>query len=125
MIQWNGLAASSKCLSVYFGADGVFPFQGSKRYGVKLVERTRIVDRAFDFAEGFLLLSYLPLILFLLDMIQILFVRGRPLNLPLIAEPCDEDISKWHAIYVKDVERIFETYKKRVPQYKNKKLVIL
>jgi 1-acyl-sn-glycerol-3-phosphate acyltransferase len=55
---------------------------------------------------------------------KILYVSGKPISIPHIAEPTSEDVDKYHAIYVKEVERIFETYKKRVPLYQNKKLVI-
>lgn len=55
---------------------------------------------------------------------KILYVSGKPITIPHIPEPTSEDVDKHHAIYVKEVERIFETYKKRVPLYQNKKLVI-
>lgn len=35
-----------------------------------------------------------------------------------------EDIDKWHAKYVSEVERIFNTYKKALPLYKDKVLNI-
>lgn len=55
---------------------------------------------------------------------KIIYVRGPPLGLPHIPEPTEEDINKWHEKYVKEVQRIFETYKKRIPRYANKTLVI-
>lgn len=35
-----------------------------------------------------------------------------------------EDIDKWHAKYVSEVERIFNTYKTALPLYKDKELRI-
>jgi hypothetical protein len=35
-----------------------------------------------------------------------------------------EDIDKWHSKYVSEVERIFNTYKKGLPLYKDKKILI-
>lgn len=55
---------------------------------------------------------------------KIIFVSGKPLKIPHIAEPTEDDINKYHSLYIKEVERIFETYKKRLPLYKNKRLVI-
>jgi len=55
---------------------------------------------------------------------KILYVRGAPLNLPVIKEPTDEEVDKYHAKYVAEIVRIFEKYKGRLPEYKNKELVI-
>lgn len=54
-----------------------------------------------------------------------LYVMGQPLGLPQIADPTQEDIDKWHAKYCREVKRIFDTYKERVPEYKHKKLEIV
>ena len=51
-------------------------------------------------------------------------MRGSPLGLPRIENPSDDDINKWHGKYVSEVQRIFEKYKTRVPEYKNKKLLV-
>jgi hypothetical protein len=53
-----------------------------------------------------------------------LYVRGAALGLPRIPNPTDEDVDKWHAKYVSEIQRIFETYKDRVPEYKSKMLII-
>jgi hypothetical protein len=55
---------------------------------------------------------------------KIIYVRGAPLGLPHIREPTDEDINKWHGKYVTEVQRIFDTYKKRIPRYADKTLII-
>jgi len=55
---------------------------------------------------------------------QILYARGKPLGLPHIPEPTQEEIDHWHAIYCKEVVRIFDTYKEKLPNYKHKKLYI-
>lgn len=55
---------------------------------------------------------------------KLLYVSGQPLGLPHIAHPTRADIDVWHAHYCKEVIRIFDTYKERVPMYKHKKLII-
>jgi len=47
---------------------------------------------------------------------------GTPLHLPKIASPTKKDIDHWHAIYVKEIVRIFDDYKEETPGYENKKL---
>ncbi|KAL3784967.1 hypothetical protein ACHAW5_010419 [Stephanodiscus triporus] len=55
---------------------------------------------------------------------KLLYVVGRPIGLPHIAHPTQEDIDKWHGVYCDEVRDIYETYKERVPMYKRKKLYI-
>lgn len=55
---------------------------------------------------------------------KILYVVGKPLGLPNIAEPTQEDIDKWHGEYCEEVRKLFEMYKEKVPMYKHKKLFI-
>mmetsp|Transcript_35930 Transcript_35930/g.86732 ORF Transcript_35930/g.86732 Transcript_35930/m.86732 type:complete len:320 (-) Transcript_35930:171-1130(-) len=55
---------------------------------------------------------------------KLLKVIGKPIGLPHIPEPTQEDIDKWHAVYCDEVKKIFETYKEKVPMYKHKKLYI-
>jgi hypothetical protein len=45
------------------------------------------------------------------------------LGLPHIKEPSEEDVDKWHAKYVEEVRRIFDSNKHKVPLYKDKKLI--
>jgi hypothetical protein len=56
--------------------------------------------------------------------VKFLYVGGQPLGMPQITNPTQEDVDKWHKIYCREVQRIFDTYKERVPGYKHKKLVI-
>ena len=53
---------------------------------------------------------------------KLLYVRGKPLGLPHIPNPTDEDVVKWHATYCSEVKRIFDSYKEKVPAYKHKTL---
>jgi hypothetical protein len=46
------------------------------------------------------------------------------LGLPHIPEPTDEDVNKWHLAYVKEVVRLFNSYKAHVPEYKDKHIRI-
>lgn len=55
---------------------------------------------------------------------KLLYVRGKPLGMPHIPNPTDEDINKWHTLYCEEVVRLFDTYKKNVPLYKDKTLFI-
>jgi hypothetical protein len=55
---------------------------------------------------------------------QLICVRGKPLGIPHIPEPTDEDIDHWHAIYCEEVIRIFDSYKTRLPAYAHKNLII-
>ncbi len=55
---------------------------------------------------------------------KLLYVRGKPIGLPHIPEPTDEDINKWHAKYCEEVTRLFEMNKEKLPAYKHKKLFI-
>mmetsp|Transcript_12418 Transcript_12418/g.18637 ORF Transcript_12418/g.18637 Transcript_12418/m.18637 type:complete len:325 (-) Transcript_12418:17-991(-) len=54
---------------------------------------------------------------------KVLVVRGRPIGVPYSANPSNEEIDLWHEKYVSEVERIYNQYKVRVPEYKNKCLV--
>lgn len=55
---------------------------------------------------------------------KLVYVRGKPLGLPHIENPSQDDIDKWHAAYIAEVQRIFDTYKKGLPLYKDKILHI-
>ena len=56
---------------------------------------------------------------------KLLYVAGQPLGMPRIDNPTQEDIDHWHAKYLREVERLFFTYKERVPEYKHKNLTIV
>jgi hypothetical protein len=55
---------------------------------------------------------------------KLLYVAGKPIEIPKIAEPTQEDIDKYHKIYTDEVVRLFYTYKHEVPLYANKTLFI-
>jgi hypothetical protein len=55
---------------------------------------------------------------------KIIYARGAPLGLPHLVNPTDEEINQWHEKYVSEVQRIFDAYKKRIPRYADKTLVI-
>ena len=55
---------------------------------------------------------------------MLLYARGKPLGLPHIPEPTAHDIDKYHALYCKEVRRLFESYKEKLPNYKHKQLFI-
>jgi len=45
--------------------------------------------------------------------------------MPQIEKPTQQDIDLWHEKYCAQVQRLFDTYKERVPEYKHKKLEIV
>ena len=47
---------------------------------------------------------------------------GAPLHLPNIELPTQSDIDHWHAVYVSEVKRIFDTYKSEAKGYENTEL---
>jgi hypothetical protein len=55
---------------------------------------------------------------------KLLYVSGQPLGMPHIPNPRPAVVNLWHKRYCKEVERLFEQYKERLPHYKKKKLVI-
>eukprot|EP00440_Ansanella_granifera_P041720 gb/GFBE01045235.1/.p1 GENE.gb/GFBE01045235.1/~~gb/GFBE01045235.1/.p1 ORF type:complete len:349 (+),score=46.12 gb/GFBE01045235.1/:1-1047(+) len=56
--------------------------------------------------------------------VQITYARGRPLGMPHIENPTNEDIEKWHAVYCQKLKELFDAYKGRNPDYKHKELII-
>eukprot|EP00522_Entomoneis_paludosa_P003309 CAMPEP_0172471530 /NCGR_PEP_ID=MMETSP1065-20121228/67866_1 /TAXON_ID=265537 /ORGANISM="Amphiprora paludosa, Strain CCMP125" /LENGTH=291 /DNA_ID=CAMNT_0013229633 /DNA_START=215 /DNA_END=1090 /DNA_ORIENTATION=- len=56
---------------------------------------------------------------------KLLYVSGKPVGIPHIPEPTQADIDKYHALYCDQVQRLFEKYKEKVPEYKHKKLHIM
>lgn len=56
---------------------------------------------------------------------QLIYVRGSPLGMPQIENPTDEDIDKWHKVYVAEVQRLFETYKGLRSDFKEKSLQVM
>jgi 2-acylglycerol O-acyltransferase 2 len=38
-------------------------------------------------------------------------VIGKPMELPLIESPTDEQITKYHDLYVQRIEQLFDTHK--------------
>ena len=56
---------------------------------------------------------------------KLLYVSGQPLGLPHIKRPKSFHVDRWHKRYCEQVQRIFEQYKERHPNYKNKRLVIV
>lgn len=47
---------------------------------------------------------------------------GRPIMCPKIESPTQEDIDKWHAIYVSELVKLFNRHKKDAPGYEHKEL---
>ncbi|KAL7575323.1 hypothetical protein ACA910_001842 [Epithemia clementina (nom. ined.)] len=56
---------------------------------------------------------------------KLLYVSGQPVGIPHIPDPTPQDIDKYHALYCQQVQRLYDTYKERVPEYKHKKLQIV
>jgi len=56
--------------------------------------------------------------------VTIVYARGKPLGLPHIKEPTAEDVDKWHGVYCEKLKELFDTYKVKNPDYKDKQLII-
>lgn len=56
--------------------------------------------------------------------VQLVYARGRPIGLPHIQNPTQEDVDKWHGVYCEKLQELFENYKGKHPDYKNKKLEV-
>lgn len=56
---------------------------------------------------------------------KLLYVSGMPLGIPHIPNPTQMDIDKYHDLYCAEVQRLFEKYKEKVPEYKHKSLHIM
>jgi hypothetical protein len=56
--------------------------------------------------------------------VRLVYARGRPLGMPHIPEPTDEDVDRWHAEYCSKLKELFDAYKGRNPDYKHKELMI-
>lgn len=56
--------------------------------------------------------------------VRLTYARGRPLGLPHITNPTQEDVDKWHAEYCKQLVALFDKYKGSNSDYKHKTLVI-
>ena len=52
------------------------------------------------------------------------YVRGKPLGLPKVENPSQEQVDEWHKKYVAEVKRIFDTYKHLNPDYASKNLTV-
>jgi len=56
--------------------------------------------------------------------VKLTYARGRPIGLPHIENPTDEDIDRWHDVYCKKLVELFDNYKVFNPDYVQKSLVI-
>lgn len=65
-----------------------------------------------------------PLGLPLPNPVKLSYARGKPIGLPHIASPTEEDVDKWHAVYCERLVELFDRYKGSNPDYKHKQLVI-
>jgi 2-acylglycerol O-acyltransferase 2 len=36
---------------------------------------------------------------------------GKPIDVPKIEHPTDEDVNKFHQMYIDELQRLYETYK--------------
>lgn len=50
--------------------------------------------------------SYLPI-----PTIKLITIIGKPIKLPLINNPTNEDIEYWHSVYINSVQSLFDKYK--------------
>ena len=58
--------------------------------------------------------------------VEIVHVRGRLIKLPHIErEPTEDEVNKYHALYIAELRRLFDTHKKKTRDYRDTELVIL
>ena len=55
---------------------------------------------------------------------KMVYARGKPLGLPHIPNPSQDDINHWHQLYCNKLQALFENYKQFNPDYADKILVI-
>lgn len=56
--------------------------------------------------------------------VKLVYVRGRPIDLPHIPEPTKDDIDKWHRVYCAKLLELFDAYKSKNPDYAHKSLLM-
>lgn len=56
--------------------------------------------------------------------VRLTYARGRPLGLPHIPEPSDEEVELWHSRYIEQLVELFDKYKGTNPDYAHKELCI-
>lgn len=56
--------------------------------------------------------------------IDLITVVGKPLQLPKIAHPTEEEVQHYHALYVSTLEQLFETHKKQFAANPDAKLEV-
>jgi len=56
---------------------------------------------------------------------KLLYAAGVPIEIPKIAEPTQEDVDKYHALYIEEVKRLFEGYKSKAGHLYEKKTLII
>lgn len=56
---------------------------------------------------------------------KLVMARGKPIDIPHIPEPTQEDIDKYHKMYCAALLELFDKYKHKNPDYANKTLNII
>lgn len=56
---------------------------------------------------------------------DVIHVRGKIIDLPHISEPSEKIIDYYHKIYIKEISRLFYTYRKYTMHQKERELLIL
>ena len=54
--------------------------------------------------------------------VKLVFVRGRPLELPRIANPTAADVDAYHALYAARLLALYDAYRAKHPAYAHKPL---
>lgn len=57
--------------------------------------------------------------------VKLVMARGRPIDLPYIPNPSQDDIDKWHQVYCAKLLELFDTYKSYNPDYARKALDVV
>jgi len=57
--------------------------------------------------------------------VKLVYARGRPLGMPKVEEPSQEQIDEWHSKYCEKIKQLFDAYKSKNPDYAHKELRII
>lgn len=57
--------------------------------------------------------------------VELTTIVGKPIQLPKIENPSNEEVDKWHSAYMERLQEHFEEYKKKYAYDKEKKLLVV
>jgi 2-acylglycerol O-acyltransferase 2 len=83
-------------------------------YTLNLMEQFRLMLNRFKLPGTFFFSKYL---LLPNDDVDILTIIGKPIIIPKINNPTNEDIDKYHSIYINTLQELFDKYKSKTKSH--------